>query len=173
MLNWNQLIRSKFSLDCVSVEAQQIIYLSCFSVAILAAMLLIHGAFSVNFSRRQPFRHVAISVCLLFVVCWTLFRVSREFPDGFPDELLPANAYPFVHFQLNRFLLIYWIAVALVRITLQTYLLFEIFMYNIIDNAHYKLLLYSFLEVLDYGKPQFLLATCFPTLILRFFFLSF
>lgn len=52
-------------------------------------------------------------------------------------------------------MLIYWIFVAVLRIVLQTLLLLEIFYYNILESSSYKLL-YTLLEVLDYGKPQLL-----------------
>lgn len=57
--------------------------------------------------------------------------------------------------QLNRHFLIYWIFVAIVRIILQTLLLLEIFIYNILETSPYEIL-YTFLEILDYGKPPML-----------------
>lgn len=57
-------------------------------------------------------------------------------------------------------MLIYWIVVAVMRIILQTLLLLEIFYYNILESSPYELM-YTLLEVLDYGKPQLSLATCF------------
>lgn len=41
--------------------------------------------------------------------------------------------------------------VAIFRIILQTLLLLEIFLYNVLENSSYELL-YALLEVLDYGK---------------------
>lgn len=74
------------------------VYLSCFSIGIMAAILLIHGAF-----------------------------------------------------KLNRFLLIYWIAVAVLRIILQSFLILEIFYYHILESSPYQLF-YTSLEIADYGK---------------------
>jgi hypothetical protein len=72
-----------------------------------------------------------------------------------------AEALIHIFFQLNRFLLIYWLFVAVLRIILQLLLLVEIFVYNILDNFSYEVL-YTLLEVLDFGKPQLIsLATCF------------
>lgn len=68
--------------------------------------------------------------------------------------------------QLNRFMLVYWIAVALLRFVLQTLLLFEIFANHILEEAPYETL-YTLIEVLDYGKPQCYLSLsrseCFGT----------
>lgn len=72
-----------------------------------------------------------------------------------------------ISFQLNRFLLIYWILVAVLRIILQTLLLFEIFIYDILQSSSY-VLLYTLLEVLDYGEPHCALATSLSDLILLF-----
>lgn len=111
------------------MQAQQLIYLSCFSIGILAAILLIQGAFQVSIW-RHPHSHF--------------------------DRLINR----FHHSQLNRFMLIYWLVVGVLRIILQTLLLLEIFIYNILESSSYELL-YTLLEVLDYGKPQISLATCF------------
>lgn len=59
-------------------------------------------------------------------------------------------------------MLIYWLVVAVLRIILQTLLLLEIFIYNILESSSYELL-YTLLELLDYGKPQISLATCFKS----------
>lgn len=48
-LNWNQLTEAVVFL----VETEQLIYLSCFSIGIIAAILLIHGAFQVDFLPRM------------------------------------------------------------------------------------------------------------------------
>lgn len=96
------------------------IYLSCFSISILAAVLLIQGTFQVNAFRTH--------------CCGRQLRFRFSF-------------------QLNRFLLIYWILVAVLRIILQTLLLCEIFIYDILQSSSY-VLLYTLLEVLDYGEPQ-------------------
>lgn len=100
------------------METEQLIYLSCFSIGIIAAILLIHGAFQVDF-------------------------LSLTFPVKFLTNCLS---------QLNRFLLIYWLVVAGWRIVMQLLLLLEIFFLHILDNSQYELL-YTFLEVLDFGKP--------------------
>lgn len=54
-------------------------------------------------------------------------------------------------FKLNRFLLIYWIAVAVLRIVLQSFLILEIFFYHIVEQSPYQLF-YTSLEILDFGK---------------------
>lgn len=50
-------------------------------------------------------------------------------------------------------MLIYWMVVAVLRIILQSLLLLEIFIYNILEGSPFELL-YTILEVLDDGKPQ-------------------
>lgn len=66
----------------------------------------------------------------------------------------------FLPLQLNRFLLIYWVVVAVLRIILQTLLLLEIFLYHILESSPYEIL-YTLLEALDFGKPQFFLRNMF------------
>lgn len=80
-----------------SVHTQQLIYISCFSIDIMAAILLIHGAL-----------------------------------------------------KMNRFLLIYWLVVAVLRILLQSLIIFEIFYYHILESMPYHVF-YTTLEILDYG----------------------
>lgn len=67
-------------------------------------------------------------------------------------EWLPENFSQNWLLQLNRFLLIYWLVVTGWRIVMQLLLLLEIFFLHILDNSQYELL-YTFLEVLDFGEP--------------------
>lgn len=91
------IILASYSRYHFLVQAQQMVYLSCFSIGIMAAILLIHGAF-----------------------------------------------------KLNRFLLIYWIVVAVLRIVLQSSLILEIFYYHILDSLPYEYF-YTSLEIMDFG----------------------
>lgn len=52
--------------------------------------------------------------------------------------------------KMNRFLLIYWLVVAIIRMVLQTLIIVEIFYYQILDNLPYETF-YTTLEILDYG----------------------
>lgn len=52
--------------------------------------------------------------------------------------------------KMNRYLLIYWIVVAVLRILLQSLIIFEIFYYNILGSLPYQVF-YTTLEILDYG----------------------
>lgn len=85
--NWNQL--AHFAYFIFAVKTEELIYLSCFSVGILAAILLIHGAFQVR-------RNFLLTVVSIFSLIFFLFAAQSIYAHlldlrGIPSDYLADN----------------------------------------------------------------------------------